>query len=250
MTNRRGFTMIETMLFLAITGVLVVVILAGSGVAINQQRYRDSVNSFASFLQAQYADATSVHNDRGATWTCSDTGGLKLTPTGGDSRGASQCDLLGQVIRSTDGNTITVDPVIGYNETRALTMKPTPTSDVAMLQAMSLQSLGSVDSSQTQSQQLEWGAKLVNKDGSPAAFSILIVKSPLSGTLRTFAASGSSAGTISLGSLVNTANLQTDLLLCVDPQGLMATGTGMDGVELLPGSASSAGVRITGVSAC
>lgn len=243
---QRGFTIIETMLFLAITGVLVVAILAGSGVAINQQRYHDSVNSFASLLEAQYADVTAVHNDRGATWKCSDTGGLAVSATGGDSRGASQCDLLGQVVRSTDGSTVTIDPVIGHNETAALAA----TDDVTALRAMSMQSLGSLDPSQIQSQQLEWGAKLVNSDGSPVQFSILIVKSPLSGTIRTFAASGSSAGTLGLNALVSDANLRKDLSLCVDPQGLMATGVGMNGVELLPGSASSAGVRITGANAC
>lgn len=246
--NQRGFTIIETVLFLAITGVLIVAILAGSGVAINQQRYRDSVNSFASLLQAQYADATAVHNDRGATWKCTDGGGLSVSAMGGDSRGASQCDLMGQVIRSTDGVTVTIDPVIGYNETAALAGNPT--SDVTVLQTMKLQSLGSLDPSQVQSQQLEWGAKLANSDGSPAVFSILIVKSPLSGTLRTFMASGGSAGTLQLKDLVNVTNLQKDLSICVDPQGLMAAGIGMNGVEILPGTASSAGVRITGVNKC
>lgn len=247
-TYQRGFTIIETVLFLAITGVLVVTILAGSGVAVNQQRYHDSVNSFASLLQAQYANAIAVHNDRGATLKCTDASGLQTAPTGGDSRGASQCDLLGQVIRSTDGTTITIDPVIGYKEAAALAGNPT--SDVAALQAMSLQSLGSVDPSQIQSQQLEWGAKLVNPDGSPAVFSILIAKSPLSGMILTFVDSGLSAGADSLGTLVKPANTQKGLTLCVAPQGLSTVGTAMSGVELLPNSASSAGVRLAGTSVC
>ena len=50
-----GFTLVEAMLFLAITGLLTVGILVGSGVAISQQRYRDSVNSLKSFIQDQYS---------------------------------------------------------------------------------------------------------------------------------------------------------------------------------------------------
>ena len=40
--TQNGFTIIEVMLFLAITGMLAAAILVGSGVAIGQQRYRDS----------------------------------------------------------------------------------------------------------------------------------------------------------------------------------------------------------------
>ena len=48
----KGFTIIEVMLFLAVTGALAVAILVGSGVAIGQQRYKDSVNSLQSFIQS------------------------------------------------------------------------------------------------------------------------------------------------------------------------------------------------------
>ncbi|MEP6710564.1 MAG: prepilin-type N-terminal cleavage/methylation domain-containing protein, partial [Candidatus Saccharibacteria bacterium] len=49
-----GFTIIEVMLFLAISGALAVGILIGSNVAITSQRYRDSLNSLQSLLQQQY----------------------------------------------------------------------------------------------------------------------------------------------------------------------------------------------------
>ena len=65
-----GFTIIEAMLFLAVAGALTVAVLAGSGAAINQQRYKDSVNSFKSLLQQQYSEATNVVNDRDGTQAC------------------------------------------------------------------------------------------------------------------------------------------------------------------------------------
>jgi len=62
-----GFTVIEVMLFLAVTGLLAVGILVGSGVAIGQQRYRDSVNTLKSYIQQQYSEVTSVINNRAIT---------------------------------------------------------------------------------------------------------------------------------------------------------------------------------------
>ena len=50
-----GFTIIEIMIFLAITGLLVVGVLVGTGSTIARQRYNDAVESFAEFLRRQYS---------------------------------------------------------------------------------------------------------------------------------------------------------------------------------------------------
>ncbi|MFV0484723.1 MAG: type II secretion system protein [Candidatus Saccharimonadales bacterium] len=54
-TRRRGFTIIEVMLFLAISGFLLVGILAGTGAGIARQRYTDSVQHVAQILREQYS---------------------------------------------------------------------------------------------------------------------------------------------------------------------------------------------------
>lgn len=243
-TTQRGFTIIETMLFLAVTGLLVVSVLIGAGAAVNQQRYRDSVTSFVSLLQDQYANVTAVQNDRVSNWSCTDTGGLKQVGGGaGSSRGASACAVVGRVIRSTNGVTVTSDPVIARNVTSVIDSGPT--SDVAALSAMSLQSLGSVDPTQIESKQLEWGATLAKPStglSAPSTFSLLIVRAPLSGTVRTFV--NGTSGTASLASLVSSANLTNGITFCVHPQGLFTAGA--MSVSLAPDSTSATDVRNNG----
>ena len=61
-----GFTIIETMLVLAITGALVAAMFVGIGTSISIQRYRDAVTTFKDTLQEQYSALANVSNDR---WT-------------------------------------------------------------------------------------------------------------------------------------------------------------------------------------
>ena len=59
---RRGFTLIEVSLFLAITGVVFVGIAVGTQNSIFQQRYNDSVQNFAEFLRTVYSQVKNVQN--------------------------------------------------------------------------------------------------------------------------------------------------------------------------------------------
>ena len=52
--TNNGFTVIETMLFLGVAGALTMGVLVGSGASINQQRYRDSVNSLKSPIGTKF----------------------------------------------------------------------------------------------------------------------------------------------------------------------------------------------------
>lgn len=84
-----GFTIIETMLFLAIAGLIFAGLVAGTNGAIRQQRYKDSVQGFVDDLRDLYslAENTQVLNYDGAAY-CS--GG---TPNEG--RGRSDCSVYG-----------------------------------------------------------------------------------------------------------------------------------------------------------
>ncbi|MCL1839633.1 prepilin-type N-terminal cleavage/methylation domain-containing protein [Candidatus Saccharibacteria bacterium] len=50
-----GFTIIEVMIFLAISGVLIIGIIAGAGATVARYRYNDAVQDLAEFLRSQYS---------------------------------------------------------------------------------------------------------------------------------------------------------------------------------------------------
>ena len=55
---RRGFTLIEVALFLAVTGLLFAGVMVGVQNSIWQQRYNDTVQNFANFLRNVYSEVS------------------------------------------------------------------------------------------------------------------------------------------------------------------------------------------------
>ena len=97
MRRQGGFTVIEVTMFLAISGTMAIALLAGIGVAIQRQQYRDAVQSYANFLTEQYSKVISIENDRQPTDPC---------PIQGASvngyRGQSNCVIVGRYIIGDD----------------------------------------------------------------------------------------------------------------------------------------------------
>lgn len=60
---RRGFTLVEVSLFLAITAVIFVSIAVGTQNSIFQQRYNDAVQNFAEFLRSVYSQVMNVQSE-------------------------------------------------------------------------------------------------------------------------------------------------------------------------------------------
>lgn len=95
--KQSGFTIIEVVLFLAISGLLAVGLMVGTGVAIQRQQYRDSVQSYANFLRNQYGQVISVENREGVDRECP-------LRAGTDPRGRSSCVIVGRYIAATDAS--------------------------------------------------------------------------------------------------------------------------------------------------
>jgi len=236
MTDRHhnGFTIIELMLVLAISGAMVTAILVGSSTAINQQRYRDSVNSLKSFIQNQYDQVSNTLNDRGGVEGCTVNATIDATP---QARGTSDCIIMGRLVTlAANGADLSAVDVVGYRASNFVV--PPAMTDLAELQTYKL----GVSSASGDSDTVAWGAKVVSPNTTNAfEFSMLIIRSPQSGSLMTFTAPGAPP-TNNLSTLINATNNTTARDLCVDPGGLSMTKR-ME-VLISPATTSQAGIQI------
>ena len=62
--TRAGFTVIEVMFFIGISGMLLAGVLVGSSASIARQRYKDSVQDFAEFVRRTYSSVLNVEAQR------------------------------------------------------------------------------------------------------------------------------------------------------------------------------------------
>lgn len=213
--QQRGFTIIEVMLFLSISGILFVGLMVGVNTTINQQRYRDSVTSFAGFLQEQYSEVTSTRNDRDGTWRCEASTVLQDVENG-QPRGATECVVLGRYIRTIENAAkIETGIIIGTEPSG----DPVIEGDSAALAAYNPRASSFGQSTYVP----EWDARLRNNEGNPASFTILILRSPLSGLVRVFATPGPMQS--NLGSMMTAEAARQKVTTCVVADGLLASPT-------------------------
>lgn len=104
--HQRGFTIIEVLLFLSISGLLMALLFVGTGIAIQRQQYQDTIQSFASFLRGQYAAMVSVENDNEAGEKCP-IDNMQA------ARGQSNCVIVGRYLQAdgADGKTYETFPI-------------------------------------------------------------------------------------------------------------------------------------------
>ena len=98
-----GFTIIETVLFLGITGLMILGLMIGVGASVNAQRYKDASESFKSLIQAQYSNSVNVQNGRTANWVCNNVAAV-IPDAATVPAGQSDCMMLGKYIRIEGGN--------------------------------------------------------------------------------------------------------------------------------------------------
>lgn len=208
-TTHRGFTIIEVMLFLAVTGALAVAILVGSGVAINQQRYKDSVNTMKSFLQTQYSEATNVTNSRTGDEGCSNAVIGSAPSVTLQPRGTSDCIILGRYITiDATGTKLTASDVVGSRLTNTDAL-----NDLLEIKTNYVLGLSTVDQDESD---VEWGSQIVKPSTTTAQpLSILIIRSPLSGSIMTFVYDGVAPD---LAAVVSSGILPTNKNLCINAE--------------------------------
>lgn len=205
-------------------------ILVGTGNAINIQRYRDSVSSLGAFLQQQYSDVANVNND-GSDSAC--TGAPPST------RGQSNCVILGKYIIPTDNKTLQVETVIG-----TIPSTSSGTNDISAFidYKIKTSSMGS------DKYDVDWGASMDLASGAsvspPDGFSILILRSPTSGVIRTFVDNNHVINDSLIQTLLTSTAINNDAKICVNSNGLF-TGVKM-AVYIQKNATSSGGVILLG----
>lgn len=253
--KQRGFTIIEVTLFLAISGLLAVLLMTGWVTRVNSERYRDSVVTLQSFLQQQYNLVYNVENERSSELKCDSS--ADVTP-GLEPKGQSDCVLLGRFISvktDSEGTILTVQPIIGYEGSPV-------TSPISLERLLH-------ENYKVQAQDINmglsdirlavpWGAVIddsTKPDGTSKSFakdfSIAIIRSPLDGTAHTYVAKDTTdmqkvlgIGETGPGSDVKTED--KDIKMCLDP-GAPFSGGAMAVIIRAYASSQNAVTTSTGV---
>ena len=218
--EQKGFTIIEVMLFLALTGFLLAGILVGAGSSIANQRYKDAVQDAADVLRKAYSFVadTQIETRDGKESACNYT---KLKDGEEIGRGRTSCSVYGAVV-TINGATIQTTTLLGKDLHDIMLAKDNAgeggdcsnpnddsdyckvinnidTTDTAVLNALKVNNLVQVDGNKTfvagnsSTQKLKWGAffkKAYKKgegegDDDPAQLTLLIYRSPRDGSIRT-----------------------------------------------------------------
>ena len=101
---RRGFTLVEVSLFLAITAAVFVGVAVGTQNSIFQQRYNDAVQNFAEFLRGVYSQVTNVQNDGGGRSEQAIYGKLVVFGNENGENSIQTYNVIGDVADFENGN--------------------------------------------------------------------------------------------------------------------------------------------------
>jgi type II secretory pathway pseudopilin PulG len=223
-----GFTIIEVMLFLAITGLLTVAVFVGASATLGQQRYRDSVNSLKGLIQEQYSQVGSVVNSDTNNPVCTRAGStINFDEDAEQARGTSECLQMGRFLL-VEPTKVTTYNVIGESKTGTMAG-----GDTATLQNYALAATS------PEVTEVAWRARIVKpKTTDDLTTSILILRSPLSGSILTYIQDGDNDP----ATMVSDANMiQKDL--CVDSQGSSSINRRL-AVRINAGASSQSAVEV------
>ena len=234
MEKQKGFTILEVSLFLAISTMIFAAVMYGITASVARRRYNDSVNGIVEEIKNAYSAAINVENFRRNTensgFFCSissafDGGKIVANSATNDLKvntdnnpGRSRCAFYGQVITfgesedsrinrydlvglalennvEPDGNDDVIVSLRDYAKANIVTIR----NDGELMTSCSASTAGSSSYSLP-----NWSARIENKDDRELYHgAIMIVRSPISGTIHTYFYSYSGEADSKDGSLVD-----------------------------------------------
>jgi type II secretory pathway pseudopilin PulG len=199
-----GFTIIEVVLFLAVSGALAAGVFATSTVGINNQRYQDAVNSFTALIQGEFINTTRVVNAREGQAPC------PLDSTVGQ-RGTTDCVVMGRLMSVNASGQVTLSNLIGKSNGTS------PTLDTQVIKSFTPK----IDTNSQQTSTLSWGTT-PSRGNTPRPVSIAIFRSPLTGNVLAFVQDNTEISTDGqLTNFVNSSAFRNDEthVICIASSG-------------------------------
>ncbi len=205
--NSAGFTIIEVMLFLAVSGALAVGVLATATAGINNQRYTDAVNSFKALVQDEFINTTRVVNTRQDSVVCGDAESRPV--------GATECVIMGRLLSVDSEGNITQSNLIG-----------TPPNDDPVLGSSDIEDIKKysphIDSTQQTTDTMKWGTT-IQRRAAKQPVSVVVFRAPVSGNILAFVKTGviTSDRELNEGFINSTSEFKNDTpkYICIDPSG-------------------------------
>lgn len=206
MGRRDGFTIIEVMLFLGISGILFAALMVGVGTNLTQQRYNNNAVDIQSFIRDQYVNTMNVNNGRDKEWHCENSAISQASVTD-NPRGTTDCIILGRIISVVDGGSrLIAGDVIGQEPSGT----ETSLNDITSI--MSYNPVASDFYHKEYSLDVDSRLEATNKQASNAVIAIL--RSPASGLLNVFISEGSLA-TTKISDMINNSQKGAVLTNCI-----------------------------------
>lgn len=169
--TKSGFTIIEVMLFLAITGLMLIGVLGGTYSSIARQRYNDSLRSFAEFLRTIFAEVQSPeslgegNSDKEAVYGKIAVFGIN----DGEEDKVYTATLVGEVNPPSSSNGFVEE----LKDVRAHLYCGEPANLNRPLYESTLSDYT-----------MQWGAEIQNDSNSDFSGTVIIARSPTTGTIH------------------------------------------------------------------
>ena len=239
---RRGFTLIEVSLFLAVSAALFVGITIGVQNSIRQQRFNDSVQGYAEFLRTMFAETLNVqHLGTGSTETA----------------------VYGKMItfgeqKNLDGENNSQKLIFAYDVIADADATSGNATAVSALKSMNAKVLAG---GEADSYLPRWSSEIQNDEYEPFVGTLLIVRHPTSGMVYTYFTDdvaeindpeafdrvGEESTTINIGTFLNDeAEFKTGAMdFCVNPEPGQTNILRGD-VRIVENARNSSGVLVVG----
>ncbi len=216
MVKRKGFTLIEVTLFLAVTAALFIGIVWGMQSAINRQRYDEATQEFFEFMRSVYSKVSNPQSPGSGNSTKAIYGKLVVFSNNAEDQ-ISMYDVVGQAVSSKN---------IGED------------SLTSMLKTLN------VTLTSKEKYNLPWQTTIQKENNGPLfTGSFLVVRHPRSGTINTLYWNGTQ--TSNFKNVVTNFTPNGEILLCVSPYPVGKTGPILKRpVRILAGARNASDVEL------